>query len=64
MKHNLSQYHYGDSVVVTDTDGKEYQGIITLFTPAKDNEVDEDAIAIDSGYWFDESDIQSIKLQR
>jgi len=39
-----------------------YIGKVTLFTPATDNEINEDAIALDTGWWLDESDIKTIEI--
>ncbi len=61
MSLKLSQYQ-GSYVVVTDNNGVRHEGKVVLFTPAKDNDVNEDAIAIDSGVWLDESDIHSIHI--
>ncbi len=59
---NLEQY-FNRRVRVIDKLGKAYVGVVDVFTYAKDNDVNEDAIAISGvGIWLDESDIQSIEL--
>ncbi len=58
----LAQYK-GKNVVVHSIGGNTYSGIVNLYTPAKDNDINEDAIAIYSaGIWLDESDIKSIEI--
>ena len=57
---NLLQY-YEKSVIVIDTDGVEHHGVVDTYAQPNDNEGQE-AIALTSGIWLDESDIKSIEL--
>ncbi len=59
-KLDLSQFRH-KRVVVIDAYGETYTGKVNLFTAAKDNDTNEDAIALDCGVWLDESDIKEIK---
>lgn len=61
MKHNLSQFQ-NKKVKVIDMEDDVYIGNVVLFTPAKDNDSEEDAIAISSGIWLDEGEIKSIEV--
>ncbi len=49
------------NVRVIDANGKMYVGKVDLYTQPNDND-GEEAIALSSGIWLDESDIQSIEL--
>jgi hypothetical protein len=57
---NLLQY-YEKSVIVIDIDGIEHRGIVNTYAQPNDNDGQE-AIALTSGIWLDESDIKSIEL--
>ncbi|MCD8219194.1 MAG: hypothetical protein LUC50_02245 [Ruminococcus sp.] len=59
---NLEQY-FEKNVRVTSVNGVKYTGKVDVFAYAKDNDTNEDAIAITSaGLWLDESDIKSIEI--
>ncbi len=57
---NLSKFD-GKKVFVIDTDNKKNEGLVNLYIPAKDNDIDEDCIGLDNGMGFYESDIKSIE---
>lgn len=48
-------------VKVIDINGKMHIGKVVLYTQPNDND-GEEAIALSSGVWLDESDIKSIEL--
>ena len=61
MKEKLSNY-LGKNVEVVSLNGKIYRGCVDLFTPARDNDDEEDAISSPSGWWLGESEIKSIRI--
>ncbi len=58
---NLEQY-FCKKVRLIDINGKSFQGLVDGFSYAKDDERNEDAIDLDCGYGFYESDIVSIEI--
>ena len=56
---NLKDY-VGKQVRVIGKNGTVYVGNVIQYTPAPDNASNEDAIALDSGWWLDASDIREI----
>jgi hypothetical protein len=52
----------GKRIRAVVVNGDIYIGKVILFTPATDNEINEDAIALDTGWWLDESDIKTIEI--
>ncbi len=57
---NLDEY-YGKMVRVADNYGKIHIGKVDVYAQPNDND-GEEAIALSSGVWLDESDIKSIEL--
>ncbi len=53
---------YEKKVRLIDNKNKEYCGFVTSFSYAKDEEENEDAIDLDCGFGFHESDIKSIEI--
>ena len=57
---NLDVYE-NKKVKIVDIDGDTFIGKVTLYTQPNDNDGQE-AVALDTGWWFDESDIKSIEV--
>lgn len=58
---DLSKYE-GENIVVIDKNGMEYKGYVDVYIPDKDNDIDEDCICLDTGTFFNSSDIQYIRI--
>lgn len=56
----LEQF-YGKKVKVIDVQGKAHIGKVDVYTQPNDNDGQE-AIALTTGVWLDESDIRSIEI--
>ena len=59
-KFDLEKYEDKRVKIVSKSD-KVYIGTVDLYTQPNDNDGQE-AIAIDTGWWFDECDIKSIEV--
>ena len=57
----LSQYENKPVSIVT-SDGEKIVGKVTLFTPAKDNDENEDAIVVNNSVWLDAHEIKTIEI--
>lgn len=57
----LKEYN-GKRVKAIGVDGKIYTGKVLVYIPAPDNDPEEDAILLDSGWGLNESDIKEISI--
>ncbi|MCD7811206.1 MAG: hypothetical protein LUG91_05060 [Ruminococcus sp.] len=61
MKSGLRSYLYKNVRIISKRNNI-YEGVVNNYIPAKDNDIEEDAIGLVTGRGFYESDIVSIEI--